>query len=342
MTATNSWKTIILIGAFGLVALLGILPKGELSAAQPTPPTAPPVTKPAPITKTPPPISGGEWKDDLWGLEQMSATTNVEVWGRMVLKVTERLNWMQTWTAHFALGEFFRTEAISDSVQLTRVSGSSQYFTAGTYTSTVFDAGRSVAWLSARWVNTEITRPITVEFRTGDTVPPDHTWSNWDASKKLCACRLDLDLCDCTCFRLGLTSSRFFQYRVAFSNGDPDRTQVFNEINITYGIYVPFGYAISRAIPPTDLQSWKEIFYSSTLPISTTLAIDVLATDGNVLLSNVNSGDSLAGIDPLAYPSIQLRATLATDDISRTPELDMWGVRWLTNTRWYFFPLIFR
>lgn len=352
MTTMNSWKMIVVIGAFGLIALLGFLPGEASIAASPTPvptntppipPPPPPPTPPTPpITKTPPPIYGGEWRDDWFYSEQLSTTTNIWVSdSRLYLRVAESLNWKQTWTAHFALGEFWQTEALSDSVQLARINGS-QYFTTGIYTSTIFDAGRSVAWLSANWINTRVTRPITVEFRTGDTIPPDHTWSNWDPSRKLCACRLDVDLCDCRCFRLGIASGRFFQYRVTFSNDDPSRTQTFNEITIAYGIYVPSGTATSRAIPPIDLQSWKEVFYSATVPISTALTIDVLATDGKVLLSSVTSGDSLASIDPLVYPSIQLRATLATDDIPRTPELDLWGVRWFVNTRWYFFPIIFR
>lgn len=337
MTAMNSWNTIIVIGTFGLVAWLGILPSGELNAASQIPVP----------TKTPPPIYGGEWKDEWFSSEQISSTTNVEVLRFMILKVTERLNWMQTWTAHFAPGEFFQTEAISDSVRLARVNSSSQYFTTGIYTSTVLDTGRAVDWLSARWVTSGMPYSYTVEFRTGNTTPPDHTWTNWDTSQKIsgaysCSFSIPLDRNECSTFLVGIESSRYFQYRVTFTNSDPSRTLAFNEINITYGIHAPMGTAISRAIPPTDLQSWKEVFYSSTVPISTALTIDVLATDGTVLLSNVTSGESLAGINPSAYPSLQLRATLATDDLSRTPELDMWGVRWFTNTRLYFFPMILR
>lgn len=346
MAATNSWKTIIVIGTFGLVAWLGILPSGELNAASqiPVPTKTPPVPPPPPtITKTPPPISGGEWRDDWFNSEQLYTTSNV--WapnGRLALRVVESLNWKQTWTAHFAPGEFFQTEAVSDSVQLARVSGTLQYFTTGIYTSTVFDAGRPVDWLSADWIYWGMWYSVTVEFRIGNTAIPDQTWSNWGVSEKICTRRIDTDWTRCTSFRLAIGSSRYFQYRVTFTNNDPNRTLIFDEITIAYGIYVPFGYAISRAIPPTDLQSWKEVFYSSTVPISTALTIDVLATDGTVLLSNVNSGDSLAGINPSAYPSLQLRATLATNDLSRTPELDMWGIRWFTNTRLYFFPMILR
>ena len=94
------------------------------------------------------------------------------------------------------------------------------------------------------------------------------------------------------------------------------------------------GTATSVSVSPVDLLEWEEVIISSTVPASTTLAIDILA-EGTVLLQNVGNGDSLASIDPHEYPAIQLRATLTTMDTSLTPDVDLWGVRWSVRPRLY-------
>lgn len=263
---------------------------------------------------------------------------------RLILKVPEYLNWEQTWDAHFALGEFYHTEAFSDSVQLAS-DGAGQYFLTGVYTSSVFDAARPVDWQSANWYSSAATGfSVTVEFRTGNTTPPDNTWSGWDTSLLVggrYTCIYALDMVSggyrlyCNTSMTGIESSRYIQYRVTLTHSDPSHTVNFNDITFTYGIHAPLGSVVTGPISPIDLGSWKQVFYTCTIPISTTLAIDVLSPNGTVLLPNVVSGDSLASIDPMAYPSIKLRATLGTHELSHTPELDVWGLRWFVGYRYY-------
>jgi hypothetical protein len=262
---------------------------------------------------------------------------------RAVLNVRESLYWEQTWDVHFEPGEFYQTEAVSDSVRLASDAG--QYYLTGVYTSSVFDAGRPVDWLRANWNGSAATAfSITVEFRTGNTITPDNTWSAWDASLQVWgrySCIYALDMVNggyvlyCYTSMIGIESSQFIQYRVPFSHSDPSHTVNFNDITITYGIHAPLGTVITGLISPIDLGSWKQVFYTCTIPVSTALAIDVLAPNGTVLLPDVLSGDSLTSIDPIEYPSIKLRATLATDELSRTPELDAWGLRWVVKYRYY-------
>jgi hypothetical protein len=138
-----------------------------------------------------------------------------------------------------------------------------------------------------------------------------------------------------------IDSSRYIQYRAAFNSDDPGSTVALYDIDIWYGIHATEGTGTSILIPPIDLHAWERVFYTSTLPTGTSLTVDVLAADDSVLIPNVSTGDSLAGIDPSHYPSIKLRATLGTPDPSLSPEIDVWGVEWTVSKRQYL-PLIFR
>ena len=297
--------------------------------------------------KTPPPAQGGEWIDELDNSGKLSSANSTEVYGsHLLLKLAEYLNWKQTYTAHFALGDFFHTEAISDSVRLALADGSNQYFTTGTYTSTVFDAGRPVDWSSADWSHSGTFYAVTLQYRTGDTPAPNSTWTTWVTptiriGQFSCSNSVSLNLTNCNSNMSGIESSRYIQYRATFTSSDPNSSIAFYDINLVFGIHPLTGTATSQLISPVDLLSWRESFYTSTIPVSTSLTIDVLSSDGNVLLSNVSSGNSLASINPSIYPSIKLRASLATDDPSRSPEIDAWGVRWLIGSRLYL-PIILR
>ncbi len=94
-----------------------------------------PYSQQADDDKPPEVIQGGEWVDDFLTEQWMSKNIDTELnFGHFLLKFGESLHWAQTWTAHFADGEFFQTEAISDSVRLVP-NGMDQYFTTGIYTS---------------------------------------------------------------------------------------------------------------------------------------------------------------------------------------------------------------
>jgi hypothetical protein len=133
--------------------------------------------------KPPEVIQGGEWSDHFltWHL---SDTVNTDLKAsHLLLKFDEYLHWTQTRTAHFAGGEFFQTEAISDSVRLAP-DGIDQYFTTGAYTSTVLYAGKPVDWSSSEWTFSGTFDQLRVEYRTGDTPNPGNSWTSWASPRK--------------------------------------------------------------------------------------------------------------------------------------------------------------
>jgi hypothetical protein len=296
--------------------------------------------------KPPEVIQGGEWSDHFWiGQLQEAANIDVQV-SQLFLKYKEQLHWTQTWTSHFASGEFWQTEAISDSVRLARIDLEDTFFTTGTYTSTVFDAGKSVDWSASTWRYSGIPDGLIVEFRTGSTPTPDTTWSSWQMPRKMfmeyyCAYTFNSDETQCFTNMSGIDSSLYIQYRALFSSNDSTITVALYEIDFLYGTHYSSGTALSILIPPVDLRDWESVIITSTIPASTTLIIDILAPDGTVLLSDVADKNSLVGIDPQIYPAIQLRASLATTDESVTPDVDLWGFKWSVWNRIYV-PVILR
>jgi hypothetical protein len=103
------------------------------------------------------------------------------------------------------------------------------------------------------------------------------------------------------------------------------------------------GTAVSRSITPTvPIGEWGTVAYTMTEPAGTNLTVDVLDVSNNVVLSDVADGTSLAALDPALYPSLKLRANLATDDLAVTPRLDEWSITWQPRTCKTYLPLILR
>jgi hypothetical protein len=282
--------------------------------------------------KPPEVINGGIWSDHFYN-PQLVMGDNIDVqMSHLLLKFDELLQWKQTWTRQFTMGDFYQTEAVSDRVRLAS-DGSGQYFITGTYMSTVFDAGTLVDWSSAQWNYSGIPDGIAVQFRTGFTPHPDETWTAWKAPNNLfheysCWYTYNTDNSGCLTNMSGIDSSAYIQYRADFNSNDPEKEVSLYDIDFLYGTHPFTGTALSMIIPPVDLREWESIFITSTTPASTTLVIDVLATDGTVLLNDAHNGDSLASIDPHRYPALQLKASFATVDQSLTPDVDAWGVSW--------------
>lgn len=285
------------------------------------------------IDKPPEVIQGGEWVDDFWqGQLQQADTIDVQV-SHLFLKYSEQLHWIQTWTAHFANGTFWQTESINDSVRLAWNEIDHTYFTTGTYTSVVFDAGKTVDWATSVWRFSGIPDGVALELRTGNTPVPDATWTDWQHPEIMfmeyfCAYTYNSNETECFSNMNGIASSRYIQYRATFSSNDPSKTVAFYEIDFLYGTHYPAGSATSILIPPVDLLDWESVRVVSTVPANTNMVIDVLAPDGSVLLSDVSNGDSLEGIDSHEYPGLQLRVSLSTTDESISPDIDLWGLRW--------------
>jgi hypothetical protein len=296
--------------------------------------------------KPPEVIRGGEWSDDFWQGE-LQEYENVEIqMSHLMLKYTEQAHWIQTWTAHFASGEFFHTEAISDTVRLSWDETHQDYFTSGIYTSTVFYAGKPVDWAYSEWNYSGVPEGVVVEFRTGNTPIPDGTWTVWMMPVKgnfefMCAYTYPSDITECFNNMGGINSSPYIQYRASFESDHPSETIALYDIDLLYGIHSLSGSALSILIAPVDLREWKSVMMTATIPANSTLTIDLLDSTGSVLIPGVTDGTNLEGIDPTIYPAVQFRASLATTDASISPDVDLWGLKWSIWNRLYL-PVLLR
>ncbi|RIK38365.1 MAG: hypothetical protein DCC55_21345, partial [Chloroflexi bacterium] len=91
------------------------------------------------------------------------------------------------------------------------------------------------------------------------------------------------------------------------------------------------GVLVSQPItPPAGFTEWGIIAYAkSDDPPATSLTVDVLDADGELLLAGVASGADLAGLlDPERHPTIRLRANLAATESGLSPVLEDWQISW--------------
>lgn len=105
------------------------------------------------------------------------------------------------------------------------------------------------------------------------------------------------------------------------------------------------GHAVSKpVIPPTTFADWGTVsFNQAAAPPTTTLTVDILSLDGALLLTNVASGTSLAGlIDPTAYPGLRLRANLASAVSGESSTLKEWTLSWQVKEQVVYLPLVLK
>lgn len=90
------------------------------------------------------------------------------------------------------------------------------------------------------------------------------------------------------------------------------------------------GQATSRLIAPAyGLQHWGTVTYTATMNgPSTRLTVDVVDVNGNLILSNVSSGQSLADIKVQDHSALRLRAYFTSTVAGATPGLRHWQVTW--------------
>jgi hypothetical protein len=294
----------------------------------------------------PPPLEGGVWIDRfLPGYFSFLEGTTEPGRGFLELKLVEMLRWRQTWTAHFASGDFLHTEAISDSVRLAPT-GPGLFHTTGVYTSTVHDAGRPVDWTHVSWAFNPVPPAVELQYRTGPQASPDITWSDWITPQispvdPIFVCVVIQEKTECDSTLVGIESNRYLQYRAIFASEDASQGAALQDYELQYGIHAPAGTAVSMELAPLDLLGWETVVYTATVPVSTALQIDVLAADGTVLLADVGRDQDLSAIDPAEHPALKLRANLSTEADHLTPNLEAWGVRWQTPERVYL-PLVAR
>jgi len=102
----------------------------------------------------------------------------------------------------------------------------------------------------------------------------------------------------------------------------------FDDISLTGAPFEPAGTVVSGPIARPAAAHWGTLNYRAATPAGTSLTVDVLDGQGNVLQSNVSAGADLNTLG-ITADTIQLRANLATSDVAATPLLEAWSVNWL-------------
>ena len=192
-------------------------------------------------------------------------------------------------------------------------------YTNGTLVSSVLDSEGAAQWGDIAWTAT--TPPgtsLTLYTRSGNTTNPDDgTWSGWSAGTTTSPTLI------------GSPPARYLQYRVDLATTDPYTTPVLHDVSVEYGRYPLQGSAVSVPIsPPAGFVRWQTATFSGSIPSGTTLTVDVLDSEGNLLLEDVESGVSLTGYSPALYPSLRLQVDLTTSDPTITPVLNDWALTW--------------
>jgi hypothetical protein len=89
------------------------------------------------------------------------------------------------------------------------------------------------------------------------------------------------------------------------------------------------GSVTSIPITPTvGAASWSTLHVGLEASAGTTLTVDLLDLNGNVVLANLSDGADLSGLSLATYPSLKLRANFKATVSGQTPKLHYWGLSW--------------
>lgn len=175
----------------------------------------------------------------------------------------------------------------------------------GTYVSNVLDAGRLVRWGALRSIVTN----ATLETRSGNTLEPDATWSDWQTPTKT----------DTGEWRIASPNARYLQYRAKLAaDGSLSRVEV---------IYRPQNQAptVQFATPVGGefLKAKKKIVWKAKDPDSDTLRYRLwLSRDGGAWQPAELKKTSTANyeIETDKWPDGIYRAKVEASDRERNPE----------------------
>lgn len=102
------------------------------------------------------------------------------------------------------------------------------------------------------------------------------------------------------------------------------------------------GVATSKSIIPPHLHRWGSLTFSRLISSpGTAVTVDILSLEGDELMTDVASGVSLSGLNPVQYPGLKLRANLSSITPGQTPALNHWQLTWQAEEGVYF-PLILK
>lgn len=206
------------------------------------------------------------------------------------------------------------------------------YAPTGVITSAGFDGGVVHDWKKVVWnAAIETGTNITIEVATGDD------GQNWSAWTPVATGSVDgTNEADLT-----IPDSRYLRYRAILqASSDHLSTPTLDDIAF-YGDYEPSGNATSVQIVPTSLGAWKVITWTADISAGQAITIQVLDGSGGTPIPDgdlpgnstgfSSSPVDISSLDVSTYPSLKLKASLATDDVTTTPALEDWSVSWFSS-----------
>ena len=105
---------------------------------------------------------------------------------------------------------------------------SKQYYTRGVFESAPIDAGAVATWKNIGWIGTQPENTQVMLFtRTGNTLTPDDTWSNWSS---------DYNVPAGSSATIASQGNRFLQVMAKMQSADSIYSPIIDEINIYYSV----------------------------------------------------------------------------------------------------------
>jgi hypothetical protein len=102
------------------------------------------------------------------------------------------------------------------------------------------------------------------------------------------------------------------------------------------------GSAVSQPYTPSMMiDAWKTISYTANITAGSQLMVSVLSADKTILIPDIESGGSLAAINPTDHPSLRLQVEMSTTS-GNSPELFDWCILAKSKLSNVYLPVILR
>jgi hypothetical protein len=195
------------------------------------------------------------------------------------------------------------------------------YYSSGTLTSSVFNAGAGTAWGTISWTHTIPSgTAISYQTRTGPTPTPDASWSAWSTSYASSGSSITSP------------SNQYIQYLASFSTASSSYTPVLADVTITYTASTAGSVtttAMNYAYGPSSQFSWGSIAWNMDITHgSITIAVQKYTTSW--VWTGVQSASNPIDISSLGSQS-QIRLVANLTYSGGTPKLLDWEVSWITS-----------
>ncbi len=197
------------------------------------------------------------------------------------------------------------------------ISRSTLYVNQGDFVSPVHDTDGVTELGTASWqASVPEGTSLAVQVRSGNTATPDQSWSAWSAPLAQSGQAIPLP------------PQRFVQYRVTMTTTNHLVSPRLQEVRLTYSQFAADGRARSVLITPLSLGEWTQLWYTATVPVSTTLHVDIWDVTNTPVLTDAANGADLSALDVETYPALKLVARLSREDGGASPQLDAWALTW--------------